>query len=283
MPTGAVWTSAKETAYVDFLVHHVAEAGNGGNFKTATFQQAVSHLAPLIERGTVKTMKTCWNKWTAFCKICCIIHAIQSVSGWRHPKAKPFRNKGWMHFNKVALIMPSTAAGSNIFHPTATSDNTNAPSVLPPPSSPAPPMSSDPQDVKDSDHDKTPPSSSGLRKQARKAATSSHSASKRVRVSQGAMALQSMSHTLAGFNTAFTAALAPQAPAVVPSPVRRTNTVTAAQRLEANWLSLTKLVALIDFLANDRMAAEIYSALTEPNVRKEWVCTQLERLCVIVF
>ncbi|KAF8155440.1 hypothetical protein B0H34DRAFT_859846 [Crassisporium funariophilum] len=120
-----------------------------------------------------------------------------------------------------------------------------------------PPMSLDPQDVEDSDHDKTPPSSSGLRKRARKAATSSHSASK--------------------------PALAPQAPAVVPSPVCQTNTVTAAQRLKANWLSLTELVALINFLRNDRTAAEIYSALTEPNVRKEWVCTQLERLGVIVF
>ncbi|KAF8155441.1 hypothetical protein B0H34DRAFT_798629 [Crassisporium funariophilum] len=82
MPAGAVWTSAKETAYVDFLVDHVAEAGNGGNFKMAMFQRAVSHLAPLIERGAVKTVKTCQNKWTAFCKINRIIRAIQSVSGW---------------------------------------------------------------------------------------------------------------------------------------------------------------------------------------------------------
>lgn len=69
-----------------------------------------------------------------------MIVAIQSVSGWvwddergadinihsasswddyvkKHPAAKPFRNKGWAHFAKVALIMPSTASGANVFVP----------------------------------------------------------------------------------------------------------------------------------------------------------------------
>jgi hypothetical protein len=35
-----------------------------------------------------------------------------SVSSWddyvkQHPEAKPFRNKGWNHFNKIMLLMPS--------------------------------------------------------------------------------------------------------------------------------------------------------------------------------
>ena len=34
----AVWTSCEEAALVDFLVENKAEAGDGGNFKNATFQ-----------------------------------------------------------------------------------------------------------------------------------------------------------------------------------------------------------------------------------------------------
>jgi hypothetical protein len=91
-----------------------------------------------------------------------------------------------------------------------------------------------------------------------------------------------MSETLAGFNTAFAAALAPPVPAIAPSPIRRTNAIVTLQNLEANWLNVTEQVAFIDFLRNDRTAADIYSALTEPDVRKEWVRVQLEKLGVIV-
>jgi len=65
MPAGAVWTSAEESAFVDFLVDHKAEAGDGGNFKTTTYQRVVGHLAPLRQRGAIKTVKACRNKWTA--------------------------------------------------------------------------------------------------------------------------------------------------------------------------------------------------------------------------
>jgi hypothetical protein len=110
-----------------------------------------------------------------FRKIYRIVCAIQSVSGWvwdektgasitadsasswddyvkKHPGAKPFRNKGWVHFTKVALIMPSTASGSNVFHPTFPPDDADHQSVSPEPESP-PQTLSDPQDVDDSDHD----------------------------------------------------------------------------------------------------------------------------------
>jgi len=50
-----------------------------------------------------------------------------------HPEAKPFYNKGWCHFTKVSLIMPSTAVGANIFYPTVTQDEGHS---SPPPSEP---------------------------------------------------------------------------------------------------------------------------------------------------
>ena len=67
MPAGAVWTSAEETALVEFLVENRSEAGDGGNFKSPTFQQAVAHIAPLLKEGPVKTVKSARNKWTAVC------------------------------------------------------------------------------------------------------------------------------------------------------------------------------------------------------------------------
>jgi hypothetical protein len=93
-----------------------------------------------------------------------------------------------------------------------------------------------------------------------------------------------MSTSLADFGTAITAALAPPPPpAVDPSPIRRASSVTTVLRLEADWLTTGDRVALIDILRTDRTAAEIYLALTETDVRKEWVCVQLEKLGVIVW
>lgn len=87
-----------------------------------------------------------------------------------------------------------------------------------------------------------------------------------------------MSEALVGFNTTIAAAFAPPASAIDPSPIRRTNAVTTALNLEGGWLTMAQRVALIDFLRNDRTAADIYCALTEPDVRKAWVQMQLERL-----
>ncbi|KAF8808362.1 hypothetical protein BYT27DRAFT_7096815 [Phlegmacium glaucopus] len=178
MPAGAVWTTAEETALVDFLEDNKAEAGDGGNFKTTTFQQAVSQIAPLHEHGLVKTVKSTCTKWILFRKIYHIIQAIQLVSGWvwdddtgasitansasswddyvkKHPEAKPFRNKGWKHFNKVASIMPFTPACAHVFYPITgaptpidDSDRLSSPEPTPPPAS-----SSDSQDLDDSDNE----------------------------------------------------------------------------------------------------------------------------------
>ncbi|KAF8808363.1 hypothetical protein BYT27DRAFT_7096973, partial [Phlegmacium glaucopus] len=114
-------------------------------------------------------------------------------------------------------------------------------------------------------------------------ATPSQPAPRRIRASHGATALQSMSASLVGFGNAISAALAPPAPVMQPSPVHHTNAVSTVICLEADWLTLGQQVAFIDFLRNDRTTADIYTALTETDVRKEWVHIQLEQLGVIVF
>jgi len=67
MPTGAIWTAAEETAFVDFLVDNKSGAGDGGNFKAPTFQRAANHIATLHECGPIKTAKIAHNKWTTVC------------------------------------------------------------------------------------------------------------------------------------------------------------------------------------------------------------------------
>lgn len=49
------------------------------------------------------------------------------------------------------------------------------------------------------------------------------------------------------------------------------------------WLDNSQLVAFMDFIHVDETAADIYVALTEPDLHKEWVCIQLEKLGVVVF
>lgn len=65
MAPSAVWTTAEELSFIDFLIVHKAEAGDGANFKAVTFQKAAKHLVPLLKRGAVKTGKSCGNKYCA--------------------------------------------------------------------------------------------------------------------------------------------------------------------------------------------------------------------------
>ena len=67
MAPSAIWTPAEEAALVDFLVDNKAEAGDGGNFKKATFQRAANKIAPLRECGAAKTVKSIQNKWATVC------------------------------------------------------------------------------------------------------------------------------------------------------------------------------------------------------------------------
>ncbi|TFK23132.1 hypothetical protein FA15DRAFT_571423, partial [Coprinopsis marcescibilis] len=131
----AVWTEPEEDALLKFLVEHQAEAGDGGNFKKATFENSAASIAHLHQRGAVKTYKTCQNKWSAM--IFCVICTLQKVSGWtwdnktgasitpetasswddyvhHHPDAKPFCNRGWCHLSMVTELMPSTVSGTNV-------------------------------------------------------------------------------------------------------------------------------------------------------------------------
>ena len=68
-PTAAQWTLSNEKLLVDFLHEHRAASGDGGNFKTATFQAAASVVEAKQTIGGPKTKKACQNKWAAVCPL----------------------------------------------------------------------------------------------------------------------------------------------------------------------------------------------------------------------
>ena len=61
----AVWNETETSALIDYLVQHKAEAGDGGNFKDATYNAAAEHITSLKTTGPAKSGKMCKTKWAA--------------------------------------------------------------------------------------------------------------------------------------------------------------------------------------------------------------------------
>ena len=57
------WTTGDEGALLSFLQMRQAEAGDGINFKAATWTAAVAHLATLTGVSGIKTPASIKNKW----------------------------------------------------------------------------------------------------------------------------------------------------------------------------------------------------------------------------
>lgn len=101
-------------------------------------------------------------------------------------------------------------------------------------------------------------------------------------MSNGSTALLSMAESLGNFNTTFASALAPPSTGIAPTPIRRNMAIAALLQLEKDWLTVTERAVFINFLKTDQSAADVYLALTEADVRKEWVRMQLKELGFIV-
>ncbi|PPQ71303.1 hypothetical protein CVT26_011953 [Gymnopilus dilepis] len=125
------WTLPEEIALLNHLIECHAAAGDGSSFTGTTFAGACPLVNALRKKGALKTAKACHNKFNT---------AIKSKSGWTwsdetgasitpemepqwaaflkaNPKAKPFKNKGWVHLEKMTRLMPSKAKGTHVFCP----------------------------------------------------------------------------------------------------------------------------------------------------------------------
>jgi len=65
----AKWNENETLALLNYLQEHIAQAGDGGNFKTSTFTAVAAAIGPLLTQGPVKTGKMCKTKWTGVCNL----------------------------------------------------------------------------------------------------------------------------------------------------------------------------------------------------------------------
>jgi len=60
----ARWNETETTKLVEYLWEHRAEGGDGGTFKTPTFNAAAQHIAEYRTSGPIKTAKNLQTKWS---------------------------------------------------------------------------------------------------------------------------------------------------------------------------------------------------------------------------
>ncbi|EPT05424.1 hypothetical protein FOMPIDRAFT_1044759 [Fomitopsis schrenkii] len=128
MSPKAVWSPTDIDKLLEILKEEKASAGNGGNFKKATFRKAAEELEKIREKGGPKTGTVCESKWQKLRQTYHVVAALSAQSGfhwddehgadinedseavWQayilaHPDAAPFRNKGWEYFEKMKSIL----------------------------------------------------------------------------------------------------------------------------------------------------------------------------------
>ncbi|KAG1848378.1 hypothetical protein C8R48DRAFT_557279, partial [Suillus tomentosus] len=127
----AHWTHDEEARFLQYLLTHKAQAGDTMSFKKSTFQGAAADISQVFhnQRGGEKTANVCKTKWTNLKASYNTIINIKKTSGfsWSNklgagitdahgdiwekyvknsPAAKPFKTKGFLHFNTIDQIMP---------------------------------------------------------------------------------------------------------------------------------------------------------------------------------
>ncbi|KAF5341817.1 hypothetical protein D9611_001842 [Ephemerocybe angulata] len=302
------WNAEEEAAFCDFLVEHKAEAGDNGTFKKTTYEKAARAISHLRTKGGAKDASSCMNKWNSMRKTYRVVTALMGVSGFawddttgasvgpesamvwddyvaKHPAAKPFRNKGWVHRAKVALLMPSSTSTTNVFHPLASQSPPDTAQVDFDTPSPSPSPENDAADAADAaddsaDEESSDTSSAAARKRKRQPSTSQPPASKRTRTSAGASALQAMVTSMDRFGDKIAGALVTPDNAVDPAPLRRTNAVNAARKKE-RWLNRPQMVLLLKTFQSDIAACDIYLSLLDDDgdnadeLRMDWIAQQV--------
>jgi hypothetical protein len=59
----AIWNNTEITTFIDYLIAHKSEGGDGASFKSSTLIAALPVLVPLWTAGPIKTVTMCKGKW----------------------------------------------------------------------------------------------------------------------------------------------------------------------------------------------------------------------------
>jgi hypothetical protein len=63
------WTDADELAFINFLLEHKAEAGDGGSFKANIWNAAAAEMLKHTTKGGPKVAGKCKAKYVSVCSI----------------------------------------------------------------------------------------------------------------------------------------------------------------------------------------------------------------------
>ncbi|KAF8576347.1 hypothetical protein K439DRAFT_1279177, partial [Ramaria rubella] len=61
------WPTLDLTAFIDFLVDHKAEAGDGMSFKGPLWTCTAAYMTNHMSSGGIKTAGACRSKWGCMC------------------------------------------------------------------------------------------------------------------------------------------------------------------------------------------------------------------------
>ncbi|KAG1719482.1 hypothetical protein EDB19DRAFT_1971916 [Suillus lakei] len=144
----AQWNAQETDALLAHLFSNLSEAGDGNNFKAATYTSAAATLAAanLLTAGPPKTAKRCKTKWMLLRQMFGNIENYRSLSGvhWDSERGagiegeaawavwnayiqssqscgsiRQYHNAGWPFYSQVQAILPHGhgAQGHHAFHP----------------------------------------------------------------------------------------------------------------------------------------------------------------------
>ncbi|KAN0082969.1 hypothetical protein V8E55_008764 [Tylopilus felleus] len=135
--THCQWTVQDEEALIELALLRKTVMGNGSTFKDVFWNEVASNFPPPTH-GKPKTMETCREKWKRMKSIYDIIDKIANTSGLAYSLDKGadiglesqhvwdgivkntkgagrFKNKGWVHYDKMKLLLPSRSKGTHKF------------------------------------------------------------------------------------------------------------------------------------------------------------------------
>ncbi|KAF7371909.1 Myb-DNA-bind-3 domain-containing protein [Mycena venus] len=128
----ADWEDQETHNMLDYLLQPEvkAKAGDNGSYPAEVWTAVSLLLKPNVTKGAPKTDKVCSNKYGQ------VVEHVAGNSGWTwsditgasidantkstwddyvraHPKAKPFRNRGWEFRTKMCQLVPLRATGGS--------------------------------------------------------------------------------------------------------------------------------------------------------------------------
>ncbi|KAG1794933.1 uncharacterized protein BJ212DRAFT_1244727, partial [Suillus subaureus] len=123
-----IWSLADEMRLVDYIADKHSKVGDGTNFTRTFWNNAALHMAAgPVPEGAPKMADSCQSKWSRI--MFKVVDKLSNTSGvsydfekganiddegetmWmdyisKNPNAKAFKNKGWLHFEKLQGVIP---------------------------------------------------------------------------------------------------------------------------------------------------------------------------------